>query len=127
MATSKGQAFLQQQVEFLTRGDMDGLMREQYHDDAEMVTFEFTLKGKAAIRKYLEFDEPAKAGKIGGIELRNFAESDDVIIFNAAVKSENLGTFIARDALYLRDGKIYRHIALTLPPGVDPLPEPKSG
>ena len=50
-----------------------------------------------------------------------------MIIFNAAVKSENLGTFIARDALYLRDGKIYRHIALTLPPGVDPLPEPKSG
>jgi len=48
-----------------------------------------------------------------------YAESDDVIIFTSSVNSANLGVFIARDALYVKDGKVFRHIALTLPPEAD--------
>jgi len=42
-----------------------------------------------------------------------------VIIFTSSVNSENLGVFIARDALYVKNGKVFRHIALTLPPEKD--------
>jgi hypothetical protein len=121
---SKGRDFYNRQLQYLQNGDIEGLVRDQYHDDAEMVTFEFTLKGKDAIRKYLQEDEPTQAGKVHKSETAFFAESDDCILFTAIIESEKLGTFIARDAFYLRDGKTYRHIALTLPPDKDPRPVP---
>ena len=94
-------------------------MRNHYHDDAELVTFEFVLKGKDAIKQYLSVDQPRQSGKILGMTMDAYAESDDVILFTSAVTSERLGVFIARDALYVKDGKVLRHIALTLPPESD--------
>lgn len=111
-----GEEFYQKMLGYLGQGDIDGMMAECYHDDAEMVTFEFTLKGKDAIRQYLAVDEPAQMGQVMGMNRDFFATSDDVIIFKASVKSEKMGTIKADDALYLKEGKIYRHIALTIPP-----------
>jgi len=71
------------------------------------------------VGQYLGVDEPKQAGKISVMDEIAFAESDDCIIFVVVVHSEKLGNFVARDALYLRDGKLARHIALTLPPGKD--------
>lgn len=116
---SWGQDFLNEHVGFLTRKDIAGLMEHHYHDDAELVTFEFVKQGKAAIQEYLAVEQPAKAGRILGMTMDAYFESDDVILFTASVKSELLGTFIARDALYVKDGKVLRHIALTLPPAAD--------
>jgi hypothetical protein len=116
---SWGQRFLNEHVGYLQAGDFDGLMRNHYHDDAELVTFEFVLKGKDAIKQYLSVDQPRQAGKILGMTMDAYAESDDVILFTSAVTSEHLGVFIARDALYVKDGKVLRHIALTLPPESD--------
>jgi hypothetical protein len=48
-----------------------------------------------------------------------FNESEDVIIFRATVSSEGRGTVNAQDAFYLENGKIKRHIALTLVPDAD--------
>ncbi len=42
-----------------------------------------------------------------------------MILFTMSIKSENLGIVVARDTLYVKDGKIFRHIALTLPPKKD--------
>ena len=117
---SKGLDFYNQQLAYLTAGDVEGLMRDLYHEDAEMVSFEFVLKGREAIKKYLAEDEPAQAGKILSFETVHFAESDDVIMFTARVQSEKMGTFIDRDALCLREGKVARHLSLTLPPDKDP-------
>lgn len=116
---SWGQDFLNDHVGFLTRKDIAGLMEHHYHEDAELVTFEFVKKGRAAIQEYLAVEQPAKAGRILGMTMDAYFESDDVILFTASVKSEHLGTFIARDALYVKDGKVLRHIALTLPPVAD--------
>jgi hypothetical protein len=119
----KGMEFLQKQEEYLARGDIDGLMEHHYTDDAEMVTFDFVAKGKDAIKQYLAVDGPAKSGPILGVELTNVMESDDVIIFNAKVTSEKMGMFIARDAMVFKDGKVWRHIALTLDKERDPVAE----
>ena len=104
---------------YISKGDIEGLMRAHYHDDAEMVTFEFNLKGKEAIKNYLMKDSPAKMGKVLGMNVVHLAGSDDVVIFTAEVTSEKLGTFVARDAFYVLNGKIKRHITLTLPPEKD--------
>lgn len=118
MAVS-GNDFLKKQMEYLAKKDIDGLMKAHYHPDAEMITFEFILKGTEEIKKYLKEDNPAKAGEVLASEMTHFAASDDTIIFTAAVKTEKLGTFMARDALYLKDGKILRQISLTVPPDQD--------
>ncbi len=114
-----GKAYLAKQVEYLQKHDIDGLMRNHYHPEAEMVTFEFVCKGREALRKYLAEDEPAKAGKILGMTMNALYESDDTIIFTCTMNSEKLGTFVARDALYFRNGRVFRHIAMTLPPEAD--------
>lgn len=116
---SWGQKFLDEHVGYLQSNDIDGLIRDHYHEDAEMVTFEFVLKGKDAIKQYLAVDQPKQSGKILGMTMAAYFESDDVIIFTSSVNSEKLGVFIARDALYVKDGKVLRHIALTLPPEKD--------
>ncbi len=107
------------QLAYLLRGDIDGLLRDQYTDDCELVTFEFVLKGKEAIGQYLKVDSPAKSGQILGLKTTHFVTTDDCVIFNAVVESEKMGRFIARDVLYIKDERIHRHIALTLPPEVD--------
>ncbi len=113
---NKGEAFYQQMLGYLSSGAIDGMMKECYHDAAEMVTFDFVLKGKEAIRQYLAVDEPAQMGEVQGLNTDYFTASDDVVIFKASVKGSKMGTVKADDALYLKEGKVYRHIALTIPP-----------
>jgi hypothetical protein len=116
---SKGMDFYNEHLAFMKAGDLDGLMAAHYHDDVELVTFEFVLKGKEALKRYLAVDSPAQMGKVLGLRTLHFTESDDVIMFISEVNSEKMGYFQARDAYYLREGKIFRHIALTLPPEED--------
>ena len=58
-------------------------------------------------------------GKITYLATEYFAETEDVIIFKAVIASEGRGTVHADNGLYMKDGKIWRHIALTLLPDVD--------
>jgi hypothetical protein len=114
-----GMEVFQAQLGYLGRGDIDGLLRDQYTDDCELVTFEFVLKGKEEIKQYLAVDSPAKMGAVLGMKITHVVATDDTIIFNGIVDSEKMGRFIARDALTLKGNRIHRHIALTLPPDVD--------
>jgi len=116
---SKGEEFFQSHLDYIARGDVDGLLRDHYHDDIELVTFEFVLKGKDALKKYLTVDNPEKMGKVVGMEVTHLTSSDDVVMFTAKVTGDRIGTFYARDAFYIRDGKILRQIAMTLPPDQD--------
>lgn len=110
---SWGRNFLDGFLGYLQRQEIDELMSE-YHDDAELVAFNFVLKGKDAIRQFFAGDLMKRSGKILAMTEEAYFESDDVILF-----TENTGVVAARDALYLKDGKIFRHIALTIPPDKD--------
>lgn len=110
-----GERFYQDHLGYIARGDIEGLLRDHYHDDVEMVTFEFTLKGKDAIRRYLS-EWPQLVGNVLGISTDYFEASGDIIQFKASIATEKFGVIKADDAFYLVDGKIRRHMALTLPP-----------
>jgi len=113
---SFGEDFFKKHIEYVSKGDIDGLIANNYHEEAEMVTFDFVLKGKEQIKKYLKEDSPKETGQVLGMDLDYFVATDDTILFKASVRTEKFGTIKADDALYLKDGKIFRHIALTIPP-----------
>lgn len=113
-----GQKFLDKFLGHLQSQDIDGLMRS-YHQDAELVSLDFALKGTDAIKRYFAEGFIKRAGKIQSSNMEAYFESDDMVLFTLTVVSENLGAVIARDAFYVTDGKIFRHIALTLPPEKD--------
>jgi len=97
-----GQAFYQQQVAALEAQDIDALVA-QYHEDAVMIGFDFTVRGHEAIREHLT----AYLAKLGGMKLVStdrFAETEDSIFFEATVHTP-LAEAKVYDVFMLRDGR----------------------
>ena len=113
-----GKAFYQEQLGLMASGDIDGLLKQHYHEDAVMVTFDGIRRGHEELKKYY-VDTLAIMGNITYLATEFFEETEDVLIFKAVITSDGRGTVQADNAFYMRDGKIYRHIALTILPDVD--------
>ena len=106
MEPPPGKAFYQRQIAALEASDLDALMT-QYHPDATMVGFDFTVKGHAAIRKHLE----GYLERLGTLKLKStdkFTETEDAIFFEATTTSI-LGEARVYDVFLLRDGKATHH------------------
>jgi hypothetical protein len=117
-APGKGKDFYKEQLGYLGTGDIDGMLDEHYHQDAVMVTFDGIRRGRAELKDYF-LRTLGSMGQITGLSTEYFAETEDVIIFKASITDSKRGTVQADNALYMRDGKIYRHIALTILPQYD--------
>lgn len=115
---SKGKDFYQEQLALMSSGNIDALLEKHYHNDAVMITFDGIRRGQEGLRKYY-VDTLKLMGQINYLKTEYFAETEDVIIFKAVISSEGRGTVHADNGLYLKDGKIYRHIALTILPDID--------
>ena len=101
-------AFYRRQIACLEGNDLDGLM-EQYHEDAVLLTFEPTGRGRDALRPHMA----ACLAHLGSPQLRStdtLAASDDAILFEATVATDH-GVARAYDAFALRDGKSTHHVA----------------
>lgn len=114
----QGRQFYIEHMNLLNSGKIDELISLHYAKDATIVTFDGIHHGHAAIREYI-LDTFQKHKVIQEVTMNYFAESEDVIIFRATVKSEGRGTINAQDAFCIEDGKIKKHIALTLVPDAD--------
>ncbi|MFA5262400.1 MAG: nuclear transport factor 2 family protein [Opitutaceae bacterium] len=114
----KGKEFYSEQLGYLGSNDIEGLLREHYHPDAVMVTFDGIRRGHAQLRDYFK-NTLGSMGQITGLTTQYFAETEDTIIFKAAITDSKRGTVAADNALYMKDGTIYRHIALTILPSYD--------
>ena len=114
----KGKEFYREQLALMSSGDIDGLLEQHYHEDAVMITFDGIRQGREELKKYY-VDTLKIMGQITYLKTEYFAETEDVIIFKAVITSEGRGTVQADNGFYLKDGKIYRHIALTILPDVD--------
>lgn len=113
-----GKKFYLDQLGYVGKGDIEGLLKNHYHEDAMMVTFDGVRSGHDELRQYY-VNTLASMGKITGLSTDYFCETGDSIIFKATITDDKRGTVHADNALYLKDGKIYRHLSLTLLPGFD--------
>jgi len=109
-----GKAFYQRQITALEARDLDALLR-QYHSDASLIGFDFTVKGHAAIRIHLE----GYLERLGELKLKStdkFTETGDAIFLEATIISR-LGEARVYDVFLLRDGKATHHFTgvLSLP------------
>ena len=114
----KGKEFYLEQLGFLGRNDIEGMLREHYHRDAVMITFDGIRRGHAELRTYFQ-NTLASMGQITALETQYFAETEDTIIFKATIVDSKRGPVEADNGLYFKDGLIYRHIALTILPQYD--------
>lgn len=114
----KGKEFFGEQLQLMSTGQIDKLIADHYHPDAVMVTFDGIRRGPEELKHYY-VTTLAIMKAVQGLQVQYFAETEDTIIFRATITSEGRGTVSAENGLVFKDGKIFRHIALTLLPDVD--------
>lgn len=95
-------------VQFFKDKDVDGLLASDYTDDANLMSYDFALQGKEALKvaftQYLEM--------IGDFTLDStevFHKAGDKVILEATLTTKNAGIRKVWDVFLLRDGKISHH------------------
>jgi carbon-monoxide dehydrogenase small subunit len=107
VADTPGKQLYQRQVNYLLAGDADGMVDNNYHDDAIVVAHEFVVKGREALKAH--FREYLKWVRIQEVKSTDkFTETDNTIFFEATVRS-NHGVVKVFDIWVLNDGKIQYH------------------
>jgi hypothetical protein len=112
--SSHGKKFYEEQLGYLTPKDVDGLVANHYNDDAVLISFAVTVKGREALRDYFR-TYLERLGTLAVTSTDQFVETEDSILLEATVTS-NLGTVRVYDAFVLRDGKISYHFAGVIGP-----------
>lgn len=100
--------FYKRHIQYFLDKDIDGLVANDYTEDAQVIAGEFHVQGSEALKQlftgYLDM--------IGGFTLRStdkFHESDDAIILEATMDTEKAGERKVYDCFVMRDGKIAYH------------------
>lgn len=102
-----GKRFYRNQVECLIAGDPDRLVAENYHPDATVQSFQWTVTGHEALRAH--FGRYLGAVKIEEVvSTDNFAETANTIAFEATIRTDK-GIARVYDVMTLKDGKITFH------------------
>jgi len=116
MATP-GQQFFDEHMKFLSENDVDGMIDNQYTEDAVLISpFDILdtppphiVRGrkdlKKFFRKYVDWQ-----GAINVESLYDFAETEEAISFQAVFTS-NTGRWLVGDAWYMRGGMIAYHFS----------------
>jgi hypothetical protein len=101
--------FYYRQLGFLAKKDVEGLIRNQYTEDGELLSFDNYIKGAPALIEYFK-GYIANLGYIKLLSTDKYIESDDSLFFEATVETAG-GIAEIYDVFVLRDGKIWRHFA----------------
>ena len=106
--------FYDAQIQYLVARDVEGLIDNQYTDDATLVSFDNQIKGNAALKEYFK-GYLEMLGNLEVVSTDKFVETDDSLFFEATVNT-NFGQAKVFDAWVLRDGKISHHFTGVYPP-----------
>jgi hypothetical protein len=102
-----GKKFYLEQLQFLKENKTDELIDAHYHDDAVLVSFTATVRGKKALklhfRAYMQNLSPLVVKST-----EKFTSTEDSIFLEATVESA-MGQASVCDAFVLRDGNITHH------------------
>lgn len=107
MSQNKFRDLYDRQVQYLTEKDAEGLIRNNYTPDAELLSFDVNIKGTDALIEYF-IGYIAHLGYIKLLSTDKYTESDDSVFFEATVETAG-GIARVYDVFVLRDGKIWRH------------------
>lgn len=102
--------FFDNHIELLAKGDVDALVENDYCDDAVMILLvadePAVVAGKEALKGQLGFY--LENIYRGFVSVEKYAENEDSLFFEATIKTTT-GQAKVYDALYMKDGKIFRH------------------
>jgi len=106
--STPGWQFYQRHLSYFYNKDVDGLVAGDYNEDAVLITFDFNVKGHAAIKQvfhgYLDM--------IGDLKVKStdkFTETEDTIFLEATLETSKSGERRVYDAFVLKNGKISYH------------------
>jgi len=111
-ADQAGRQFYRDHLSLLMKGDVERLLSEHYHVDAEIVTFRGVYKGHDRIREHFSALFPLINDTIVHVRLENFAESNGLVLYRNSITGKELGVVNAHESLYIKDGKILKHMIL---------------
>ena len=102
-----GRRFYNDHVSYLEANDVEGLVNSHYNLDAEMIGFDFVVRGHAALRQQFR----RYLNSLGQLRLKStdrFVETGDAIFFELTTTA-NQGDIRVYDVFVLKDGKISAH------------------
>ena len=103
-------AFVKHHLELLASGDANALVDNDYHQDAVMVLMVMdppqVISGKPALKEL--FTGYLRDVYRGLVAMKKLEKTDDSICLEATIMTSG-GEAGVYDALYMKDGKIYRH------------------
>jgi hypothetical protein len=109
MGAVAGREFYDRHIQFLLDRDVDGLIANNYNEDAVLVTHTAIARGREELtrffRGYLEV-----LGELEVLSTDKFTDTGDTILFEATMRSA-LGEARVYDAFVMREGKIDYHFA----------------
>lgn len=107
--TTPGWKFYERHVNYFSIRDVNGLVANDYNQDAVLITFDFTVKGHKALKETFN----AYLDMIGDFTLKstdNFTETEDVVFIEATLETSKLGERKVYDVFIMKDGRISYHI-----------------
>ncbi len=104
---AKYKAFYERQLEFLGNKDIEGLIINNYTEDAELLSFTNYIVGRAALIEYFK-GYVAQLGYIKLISTEKYTETNDSMFFEATMEVAG-GVAAVYDVFVMENGKIRRH------------------
>ncbi len=96
--------FQADQVAYLGKGDVDGLLRNFYSEDARIASFDFHARGHAAIKRVIQLYLDRTAN-LGPRKIESFVAGRDFIWFELMIQAPQ-GDIKTYELKFLRDNKI---------------------
>ena len=123
MSTTPGRKFFDEHMAYLGKNDVDGMIDDQYTQDAVLISpFDVletkpphTIRGNQALKAffhtYLDWQ-----GSINVESVYDFVETDNSIFFQAVFTSKT-GKWVVGDAWHMTGGKIDTHYSFAYKAG----------
>lgn len=105
--------FYEEHVQMLDARDFDALVMTHYHEDGQVVSADYQVRGRAALRRHF-----AKyTGLMAFLEVLStdrWVEGESTFAFEATARTQ-WGLSRVHDAFVMRDGLIVRHFTGSIP------------
>jgi len=105
---SFGRKFYRKHMTYFDKQDVDGLVKNDYTEDAILTAPEFSVQGRDALKAVLT-DYLSMVGTVRVKTTERFLESGNIIFIEATCQTSKAGERRVYDIWEMRDGKIARH------------------